>query len=127
VRALLASSSIGVATPAASAAEPRVRGPASVTPGRIIAFHADGFRPGSLLNVVLSPAARPSCCAIRIRSTFLVSPRGGAAVRFRMPLFYLRCLEGGHCRKIRWNLHERVVVNVFGYLQQAATTTAVER
>ena len=132
MRALLAGSSMGIllwaaaAAPAAIAAEPRVRGPAAVTPGRIVAFRADGFRPGNLINVVLFPAAKPSCCAARIASSYLVARNGGAALSFRMPRYYLRCPEGRKCTKIRWRVHERVVVTVFGYLQQASTTTSVE-
>ena len=79
-----------------------------------------------MVNVVLSPAGKPACCAARIASSFLVSHSGRAVLTFRLPGFYLRCVDGGRCRKVRWRLHERVVVNVFGYLQQAATFTSVE-
>jgi hypothetical protein len=56
-----------------------------------------------------------------------VSAAGRAAVNFRMPRYYLHCTESfpRHCRKIGWKRHERVVVNVFGYLQQATTLTSV--
>jgi hypothetical protein len=129
VRLVLAGSSIAFllwSAVAAQAAGPRVRGPASVAPGEVVAFHASGFREGSMVNVVLSPVGKPRCCAARLAASFLVSPAGGAVLRFRMPPFYLRCIEGGQCRKVRWRPHERVVVNVFGYLQQAATITSIE-
>jgi hypothetical protein len=44
-----------------------------------------------------------------------------------MPVYYRRCRSPRqkNCPKIRWNPRERVVVNVFGYLQQATTVTSV--
>jgi len=106
---------------------PHVRGPASVIPGRIVVFRAHGFRAGSLLEVALFPADKPSCCAIRIASSFPVSGFGDAVLTFRMPLYYRRCRSARHCRKIPWNPREQVVVSVFGYLQQATTITSVGR
>jgi len=125
---LFACLTAALATPAASAdVKPHVQGPVSVITGRMVGFHALGFHPGSIINVVLSPADKPSCCAIRIASTFVVSPAGDAALVFRMPRSYLRCLSVADCHKVRWTRRERAVVTVFGYLQQATTTTLVER
>ena len=119
---------IAALVPASTAeAGPNVRGPASVIPGRIVAFHARGFRAGSLLEVALFPVDKPSCCAIRIASSFSVSGFGDAALTFRMPRYYRRCLAAGYCRKIRWSPREQVAVRVFGYLQQATTLTSVGR
>jgi hypothetical protein len=117
--------SAAVLTPAASAAEARVRGPASVTPGRIVTFHATGFRPGNMVSVVLTPAGKPACCAARIAASFPVSPSGGATLIFRMPRVYKNCADIWHCRKVQWRPNERVIVGVFGYLQEASTITSV--
>jgi hypothetical protein len=116
-----------VVTASSADVAPQVRGPATVSPGRIVAFRAHGFRAGSLLEVTLAPADKPSCCAIRIASSFPVSDSGDAALTFRMPVYYRRCrsTRQKNCPKIRWNPRERVVVNVFGYLQQATTVTSV--
>lgn len=130
MRVLVAGLSIAVlvwSAAALAAGGPRVSGPASVRPGAVVEFHAGGFRPGSMLIVILAPAHKQSCCAARIGASFLVARNGGARLRFRMPLYYLRCVEGGGCRKIRWAAHERVSVGVFGYLQQAAALTSVRR
>ena len=105
--------------------EPVLRGPRTVALGSVVRFHAVGLRPGSMLAVVLTPADRASCCAIRIPSSFPVSQGGTATLTFRMPRYYLNCPAWHKCRKIRWTARERVVVSVFGYLQQVTTTTLV--
>jgi hypothetical protein len=104
-----------------------VRGPASVVAGRVVRFQASGFRPGSTINVILSPADKPSCCAFRIPSTFLVSHVGNAVLIFRMPRYYFRCVSAPPCPKVRWTRRETATVTVFGYLEQAVTTTSVVR
>jgi hypothetical protein len=97
-----------------------------VVPGVIVHFHAQGFRPGSQLEVVVAPADRPSCCAARIPSSFSVSALGNASLTFRMPLFYRRCLSAaGGCRKVRWRPHERLAVTAYGYLQEATVRSSI--
>ena len=132
MRRVLASALLGGllwATTAASAPTaalgPQLRGPASVTPGQMVGFRAHGFRPGSLLEVLRVPVDKPSCCAVRIASSFPVSSRGDASLTFRMPRYYRRCLAVGHCRKVHWSGRESVAVTAFGYLQEATTRTSV--
>ena len=109
--------------------QPTVRGPAVVTPGRVVVFQAGGFHAGSVLNLIVSPADKASCCAVRIAGTFFASESGGAALRFRMPLRYVACsvdaLARTHCKKLPWKRGQRATLTVFGYLETAATTMRV--
>ena len=91
----------------------------------LVRFHVRGFHPGSNVNIVLSPADRPSCCAITIPSVFLVSAAGSATLVFKMPGYYLDCPGGKTCHRVDWASGEKVVVTVVGYLEQATTTTSV--
>ena len=110
--------------------QPTVRGPAAVTPGRVVVFRAQGFHAGSVLNLMVSPSAKASCCAVRIAGTFFASESGGAALRFRMPLRYVDCsvdsLGRTHCKKVAWKRGERATLTVFGYLEQATATMRVD-
>jgi len=110
---------------ARAAPGPTVRGPATVVPGRVVVFHAQGFHAGSALNLVVSPAGKASCCAVRIPGSFLASESGGAALRFRMPPRYLDCTNPWHCTKVAWKRGRRAVLTVFGYLEQATATTLI--
>lgn len=101
-----------------------VKGPASVIPGKIVKFTATGFRPGSV-ELVLAPANRTACCAVRIRPAFAVSSAGTAVLRFSMPTYYKSCTAAGACKRVSWQSGEKVVVTVSGYLEQAKTTTRI--
>jgi hypothetical protein len=109
--------------------QPTVRGPAVVTPGRAVVFQARGFHAGSVLNLIVSPAEKASCCAVRIAGTFFASESGGAALRFTMPLRYVACsvdaLARTHCKKMPWKRGQRATLTVFGYLETATTTMRV--
>ena len=115
----------GFAAQAASAADPQVRGPASIVPGRLVHFRATGFRPGNTVIVVVAPARRSSCCAIQISSMFVASPTGAVQLGFRFPSYYQRCPPWQACVRIPWKRGETVIVTVTGYLEQAATKTSV--
>ena len=127
--ALACAAAAGLAGSAGADAGPVVRGPASVVSGRVVVFQARGFNAGSTLGLVLSPADRGPCCAIRLVSTFLVSSAGRATLRFQMPLQYKSCIPSSppRCHKVRWARGERAVLTVTGYLQQAEATTVVVR
>ena len=116
---------LAAAAPGSAERQPTVSGPPSVSPGHVVSFRARGFRPGSLLEVVLAPAGKASCCAVRIPSSFPVSALGDASLSFKMPGFYRRCLATGHCRKIRWSRSQRLSVTAFGYLQEATTRASI--
>lgn len=101
-----------------------VTGPASVLPGKTVRFRASGFRPGAV-ELVLAPADKSACCAVRIQPAFHVSSSGNAALEFVMPRTYKSCTAAGACKKVRWRAGEKVVVTVSGYLEQAKTTTRI--
>ncbi len=108
---------------------PALRGPAAVVPGRIVVVKAQGFNAGSVLNLVVSPSEKSSCCAVRIAGRFFASDSGTAALRFRMPLRYVNCavdaLARSHCRKFAWRQGQRATLTVFGYLEEATATMRV--
>jgi hypothetical protein len=106
-------------------AQPSISGPASVQPGRTVLFQASGFRAGSRLSVVISAAAKPNCCAIRIQPDFPVSAAGDATLSFRMPDHLLDCPQPQQCRRVPWRAGENAVVTASAYLEQAGTITAV--
>jgi hypothetical protein len=110
----------GVSAAEASA----LAGPAQIVPGHQARFVATGFRPGSDIQVVLEPADKKNCCAIRIPASFHVSIDGKSAVRFSVPAYYKRC-GAWTCKRVSWRRHEKVIVTASGYLLQARTTTAI--
>jgi len=114
-----AKSTAGSASQAAA-----VTGPAAVVPGKTVRFSASGFRPGSV-ELVLAPANKVACCAVRIQPAFTVSSGGTAVLRFAMPTYYKRCTAAGKCKRVSWRPGEKVVVTVSGYLEQAKTTTRI--
>jgi hypothetical protein len=101
-----------------------VTGPASVLPGKTVRFRASGFRPGSV-ELVLAPADRGACCAVRIQPAFHVPAGGSLVLDFVMPPTYKSCTAAGACKKVAWRPGEKVVVTVSGYLEQAKTTTRI--
>ena len=109
--------------------QPTVRGPAVVTAGRVVVFQARGFHAGSVLNLMLSPVEKASCCAVRIAGSFFASESGGAALRFRVPARYVACsvdaLGVTRCKKMPWKRGQRATLTVFGYLEQATATTRI--
>lgn len=109
-----------------AAASSGVTGPGTVVPGKSVRFTATGFRPGSL-EVVLAPADKAACCAVRIRPAFIVSGNGTAAISFVMPPTYKSCTAAGVCKKVAWRQGEQVVVTASGYLEQAKMTTRIAR
>jgi hypothetical protein len=117
----------GTAAPPQAAAGPRVRGPATVTPGHIVRFRASGFRPGSNLVVILAPTDQGTCCAIRIPASFPVQSSGGRTLTFQMPTYYRHCSGSGEgsCRRVNWTRHQHASVTVSGYLEQASTVTSI--
>jgi hypothetical protein len=108
---------------------PSLRVPASVVPGSIVVVRAQGFNAGSVLNLVISPSQKSSCCAVRIAGRFFASDSGTAALRFRMPLRYVNCavdvLARSHCAKFAWTRGQRAALTVFGYLEEATATMRV--
>ncbi|HEY5059019.1 MAG TPA: hypothetical protein VII51_08360 [Gaiellaceae bacterium] len=137
MRRLFATSAAGLAAVVCAAGshaadvQPTVRGPVSAVAGRTVAFHARGFRPGSNLSLIVSPADKGSCCSVRITATFVASPSGAAALTFTLPLRYFSCatdaLAHTRCRKVAWKRGEGAVLTVSGYLQQASATTVIAR
>ena len=112
-------------SPAAGGTEAAaVSGPASVMPGRKVRFKASGFRAGAV-ELVLAPADKGACCAVRIQPPFHVSGSGTAVLVFVMPTTYKSCNAAGACKKRAWRPGEMVVVTVSGYLEQARTTTRI--
>jgi hypothetical protein len=125
-RALVTCVVLAAATAAVAAATETtaLAGPALIVPGHQARFVATGFRPGSDLQVVLEPADKRNCCAIRVPASFRVAGAGTAVIRFSVPLYYKRC-GAWTCTRVSWRRHEKVVVTVSGYLLQARTTTAI--
>jgi hypothetical protein len=108
---------------------PTVHGPAVVTAGRIAVFQARGFHAGSVLNLMVSPVDKASCCTARIAGRFFASESGGAALQFKVPLRYIACsidaFGNPHCKKMAWKRGQRATLTVFGYLETAAATFRV--
>jgi hypothetical protein len=112
-------------SPAVSGAEATaVTGPASVLPGKTVRFKASGFRAGAV-ELVLAPADKLACCAVRIRPPFHIPGSGSAVLTFVMPPTYKSCNTAGACKKVAWRPGEKVVVTISGYLEQAKTTTRI--
>lgn len=110
---------------AAGAAETTaLSGPGRIVPGHQTRFVATGFRPGGDVQIVLEPADRRDCCAIRIASSFHIGVDGKAVIRFTVPTFYKRC-GPWTCTRVSWRRHEKVFVTASGYLLQARTTTTI--
>jgi len=101
-----------------------VTGPASVLPGKTVRFKAAGFRAGAV-ELVLAPADRGNCCAVRIQPPFHIPGSGNAVLTFVMPPTYKQCNAAGACKKVAWRPGEKVVVTLSGYLEQAKTTTRI--
>ena len=108
----------------AAAEATALNGPGLIVPGHQARFVATGFRPGSDVQIVLVPADRPNCCAIRVPASFRVSLAGKAVIRFSVPTYYKRC-GAWTCTRVQWRRHEKVIVTASGYLLQARTTTAI--
>jgi hypothetical protein len=82
-----------------------------------------------VLNLMVSPTGKSSCCAARIAGRFFASESGGAALQFKMPLRYVDCsidaLRNTHCKKTAWKRGQRATLTVFGYLETATATFRV--
>lgn len=104
-----------------------MRGPATIVPGALVSFRATGFRAGNNLVVILSPADKGPCCAVRIPASFLVPSSGNRKITFRVPTNYRHCSASGTgaCSRVAWRRGERVVVTAMGYLEQAAGKTKI--
>src|SRR6185437_16507564 len=64
-----------------------IAGPAAVVPGKTARFTASGFRPGAV-ELVLAPADKTACCAVRIQPAFTVASDGRAVMKFVLPATY---------------------------------------
>jgi hypothetical protein len=102
-----------------------VQAPPAVFPGAPMKITATGFRAGGSLSIVLAPADKQACCAVRIPKTVASNEQGKATFSFKMPRFYRRCNAAGACKNVAWGEHEKVVVTVSGYLEQARGTTVI--
>ena len=122
--AVLASALLAAVGGVSAAETTALAGPGLIVPGHQARFVATGFRPGSDIQIVLEPADRRNCCAIRIPASFHVSIDGKAAIRFSVPTYYKRC-GAWTCTRVQWRRHEKVIVTASGYLLQARATTAI--
>jgi hypothetical protein len=102
-----------------------VHAPPAVFPGAPMTITATGFRPGGSLSIVLAPADKQACCAVRIPKTVAPNEQGKATFSFKMPRSYRRCNAAGACKSVAWGAHEKVVITVGGYLEQARGTTVI--
>jgi hypothetical protein len=106
-----------------------IRGPATVRIGSVARFRAIGFRAGSYLSVVLTPADRPTCCAYRVPPIYAVGDDGQAHLTFQFPTYYIQCSGYGAsvCRRQQWKPNERAILHVSGYLQNTTASVRLEK
>jgi hypothetical protein len=120
-----ASTTKATSTTAGAAQTVGVQAPPAVFPGSSTKITATGLRAGSSLSIVLAPADKQACCGIRIPKTAAADDQGTATFSFTMPRFFRRCNAADACKNVAWGAHEKVVVTVSGYLQQARGRTVI--